>query len=212
MIYQAPGHLVPAKWWSVIVEGPECAVLARHSRCSLSRTFRLPWAATKLNWVRRRGTCVWQISLLAPVCLRGVFCLAASPSPLFRVHSLVCWLCTRSPPPPIAVSRQRKIKREEKRASSSNMGVWLLCWPWACPPGFLASFSGITNYEEYSLIQETTEDKKEDAMGTLKKDRTLLRDERKMEKLKAKLHTDDDSELEKRTFPQSPPEAWSISW
>lgn len=39
------------------------------------------------------------------------------------------------------------------------------------------------------------EDKKEDAMGTLKKDRTLLlRDERKMEKLKAKLHTDDDCE------------------
>lgn len=31
-------------------------------------------------------------------------------------------------------------------------------------------------------------------MGTLKKDRTLLRDERKMEKLKAKLHTDDDCE------------------
>ncbi len=34
-------------------------------------------------------------------------------------------------------------------------------------------------------------------MGTLKKDRTLLlRDERKMEKLKAKLHTDDDCECE----------------
>lgn len=56
--------------------------------------------------------------------------------------------------------------------------------------------SGITNYEEYSLIQEVPEDKKEDGMGTLKKDRTLLlRDERKMEKLKAKLHTDDDCEL-----------------
>lgn len=56
-------------------------------------------------------------------------------------------------------------------------------------------FSGITNYEEYSLIQEVTEDKKEDGVGTLKKDRTLLlRDERKMEKLKAKLHTDDDCE------------------
>lgn len=54
---------------------------------------------------------------------------------------------------------------------------------------------GITNYEEYSLIQETVEEKKEDGMGTLKKDRTLLRDERKMEKLKAKLHTDDDCEL-----------------
>lgn len=53
---------------------------------------------------------------------------------------------------------------------------------------------GITNYEEYSLIQDTVEEKKEDGMGTLKKDRTLLRDERKMEKLKAKLHTDDDCE------------------
>uniref|UniRef100_A0A7N6AA34 Talin 2b n=1 Tax=Anabas testudineus TaxID=64144 RepID=A0A7N6AA34_ANATE len=59
----------------------------------------------------------------------------------------------------------------------------------------ICSRIGITNYEEYSLIQEMTEDKKEDGMGTLKKDRTLLlRDERKMEKLKAKLHTDDDCE------------------
>uniref|UniRef100_A0A673CK07 Talin 2b n=1 Tax=Sphaeramia orbicularis TaxID=375764 RepID=A0A673CK07_9TELE len=57
----------------------------------------------------------------------------------------------------------------------------------------ICSRIGITNYEEYSLIQEVTEDKKEEGMGTLKKDRTLLlRDERKMEKLKAKLHTDDD--------------------
>ncbi|XP_061132900.1 talin-2a [Syngnathus typhle] len=56
----------------------------------------------------------------------------------------------------------------------------------------ICSRIGITNYEEYSLIQETAEEKKEEGMGTLKKDRTLLRDERKMEKLKAKLHTDDD--------------------
>ncbi|XP_075906783.1 talin-2 [Nelusetta ayraudi] len=56
----------------------------------------------------------------------------------------------------------------------------------------ICSRIGITNYEEYSLIQETVEEKKEDGMGTLKKDRTLLRDERKMEKLKAKLHTDDE--------------------
>uniref|UniRef100_A0A671WEH4 Talin 2a n=1 Tax=Sparus aurata TaxID=8175 RepID=A0A671WEH4_SPAAU len=56
----------------------------------------------------------------------------------------------------------------------------------------ICSRIGITNYEEYSLIQDTVEEKKEDGMGTLKKDRTLLRDERKMEKLKAKLHTDDD--------------------
>uniref|UniRef100_A0A7N8XY74 Talin 2 n=1 Tax=Mastacembelus armatus TaxID=205130 RepID=A0A7N8XY74_9TELE len=57
----------------------------------------------------------------------------------------------------------------------------------------ICSRIGITNYEEYSLIQEVPEDKKEEGMGTLKKDRTLLlRDERKMEKLKAKLHTDDE--------------------
>uniref|UniRef100_A0A1A7XNS5 Talin 2 n=2 Tax=Iconisemion striatum TaxID=60296 RepID=A0A1A7XNS5_9TELE len=56
----------------------------------------------------------------------------------------------------------------------------------------ICSRIGITNYEEYSLIQETAEEKKEEGTGTLKKDRTLLRDERKMEKLKAKLHTDDD--------------------
>uniref|UniRef100_A0ABM5EYZ9 Talin-2 n=1 Tax=Pogona vitticeps TaxID=103695 RepID=A0ABM5EYZ9_9SAUR len=56
----------------------------------------------------------------------------------------------------------------------------------------ICSRIGITNYEEYSLIQESTEEKKEENTGTLKKDRTLLRDEKKMEKLKAKLHTDDD--------------------
>ncbi|XP_026310862.1 talin-2 [Piliocolobus tephrosceles] len=56
----------------------------------------------------------------------------------------------------------------------------------------ICSRIGITNYEEYSLIQETIDEKKEEGTGTLKKDRTLLRDERKMERLKAKLHTDDD--------------------
>uniref|UniRef100_A0AAQ4S7L3 Talin 2 n=1 Tax=Gasterosteus aculeatus aculeatus TaxID=481459 RepID=A0AAQ4S7L3_GASAC len=57
----------------------------------------------------------------------------------------------------------------------------------------ICSRIGITNYEEYSVIQEVMEEKKEDGMGTLRKDRTLLlRDERKMGKLKAKLHTDDE--------------------
>ncbi|XP_066503310.1 talin-2a [Hoplias malabaricus] len=56
----------------------------------------------------------------------------------------------------------------------------------------ICSRIGITNYDEYSLIRELLEEKKDDGMGSLKKDRTLLRDERKMEKLKAKLHTDDD--------------------
>nr|XP_047911866.1 talin-1 isoform X1 [Anser cygnoides]XP_047911868.1 talin-1 isoform X1 [Anser cygnoides] len=51
---------------------------------------------------------------------------------------------------------------------------------------------GITNYDEYSLVREIMEEKKEEVTGTLKKDKTLLRDERKMEKLKQKLHTDDE--------------------
>lgn len=81
----------------------------------------------------------------------------------------------------------------QPRLSSPPLRIsWLTCAP----------FSGITNYEEYSLIQEVTEEKKEEGMGTLKRDRTLLqRDERKMEKLKAKLHTDDDCECELETPP-----------
>lgn len=38
------------------------------------------------------------------------------------------------------------------------------------------------------------EEKKEEVTGTLRKDKTLLRDEKKMEKLKQKLHTDDERE------------------
>uniref|UniRef100_A0A3P8VSG0 Talin 2a n=1 Tax=Cynoglossus semilaevis TaxID=244447 RepID=A0A3P8VSG0_CYNSE len=67
----------------------------------------------------------------------------------------------------------------------------------------ICSRIGITNYEEYSLIQETVEEKRDDGMGTLKKDRTLLRDERKMEKLKAKLHTDDDYDILNGSHPVS---------
>lgn len=56
----------------------------------------------------------------------------------------------------------------------------------------LCSPAGITNYDEYSLVREIMEEKKEEVTGTLKKDKTLLRDEKKMEKLKQKLHTDDE--------------------
>lgn len=56
----------------------------------------------------------------------------------------------------------------------------------------LCAPAGITNYDEYSLVREIMEEKKEEVTGTLKKDKTLLRDEKKMEKLKQKLHTDDE--------------------
>uniref|UniRef100_A0AAY4DRI7 Talin 1 n=2 Tax=Denticeps clupeoides TaxID=299321 RepID=A0AAY4DRI7_9TELE len=51
---------------------------------------------------------------------------------------------------------------------------------------------GITNHDEYSLVRDITEEKKEETTGTLKRDKTLLRDDKKMEKLKQKLHTDDE--------------------
>ncbi|CAF88570.1 unnamed protein product, partial [Tetraodon nigroviridis] len=51
---------------------------------------------------------------------------------------------------------------------------------------------GITNYDEYSLVRDMGEEKKEETTGTLRKDKTLLRDDKKMEKLKQKLHTDDE--------------------
>uniref|UniRef100_A0A8D2KWM4 Talin 1 n=1 Tax=Varanus komodoensis TaxID=61221 RepID=A0A8D2KWM4_VARKO len=58
---------------------------------------------------------------------------------------------------------------------------------------------GITNYDEYSLVRELVEEKKEEQTGTLRKDKTLLRDEKKMEKLKQKLRAP--------THPVPPPQA-----
>lgn len=41
-------------------------------------------------------------------------------------------------------------------------------------------------------MRDLGEEKKEETTGTLRKDKTLLRDDKKMEKLKQKLHTDDE--------------------
>lgn len=59
---------------------------------------------------------------------------------------------------------------------------------------FVCSQLGIANYEEYSLIHDLPEAEKEKTM-TLKKqiDKTLSRDHKKMEELRRKLHTEDDS-------------------
>lgn len=58
---------------------------------------------------------------------------------------------------------------------------------------------GIANYEEYSLINDLPDNEKEKCL-TLKKDKTLHRDFKKMEELKKKLHTDDDSKQFKPKF------------
>ncbi|CAF0748960.1 unnamed protein product [Brachionus calyciflorus] len=56
---------------------------------------------------------------------------------------------------------------------------------------YICSQMGIANYEEYSLINEMSDNEKE-KYQTIKKDKTLHRDHKKMEELKKKLHTDDD--------------------
>lgn len=43
---------------------------------------------------------------------------------------------------------------------------------------------GIINYDEYLLVWELMEEKKEEIIGILRKDKILLWDEKKMEKLK----------------------------
>ena len=65
---------------------------------------------------------------------------------------------------------------------------------------------GITNHDEYSLVRELMEEKKEEVTGTLRKDKTLLRDEKKMEKLKQKLHTDD--ECKQKEKKEGPGNGW----
>jgi len=51
--------------------------------------------------------------------------------------------------------------------------------------------SGITNHEEYSLVRELSD---EDRMRTLtmKRDRSIAKDQKKLEEMKRKLHTDDE--------------------
>ena len=51
--------------------------------------------------------------------------------------------------------------------------------------------SGITNHEEYSLVRELSD---EDRMRTLtmKRDRSIAKDQKKLDEMKKKLHTDDE--------------------
>jgi talin len=61
---------------------------------------------------------------------------------------------------------------------------------------YICSQIGIANYEEYSLIYDMPIAEKEKTL-TLKRqhDKSLSRDFKKMEELKKKLHTEDDSEF-----------------
>ncbi|XP_052786529.1 talin-1-like isoform X4 [Mya arenaria] len=55
----------------------------------------------------------------------------------------------------------------------------------------ITSKIGITNHEEYSLILEIAEDEKEKTL-TLKRDKSIAKDQKKLEEMRKKLHTEDD--------------------
>ena len=56
---------------------------------------------------------------------------------------------------------------------------------------FISMFSGITNHEEYSLVYELPDAEREKTL-TLKRDKSIAKDQKKLDEMKRKLHTDDD--------------------
>ena len=53
---------------------------------------------------------------------------------------------------------------------------------------------GITNHEEYSLIVELPDDEKEKTL-TLKRDKSIAKDQKKLEEMRRRLHTEDEGML-----------------
>ena len=55
------------------------------------------------------------------------------------------------------------------------------------------------NHEEYSLVRDLSDDEKEKTL-TLKRDRSIAKDQKKLDEMKKKLHTDDECKRRMRTF------------
>lgn len=53
---------------------------------------------------------------------------------------------------------------------------------------------GITNHDEYSLVRDLPEAEREKTL-TLKRDKSIAKDQKKMDEMKRKLHTDDECKL-----------------
>ena len=56
---------------------------------------------------------------------------------------------------------------------------------------FCVYMAGITNHDEYSLVRELSDDEKEKTL-TLKRDRSIAKDQKKLDEMKKRLHTDDE--------------------
>ena len=50
---------------------------------------------------------------------------------------------------------------------------------------------GISNHEEYSLVRDLPESERERTL-TLKRDKSIAKDQKKMDEMKKKLHTDNE--------------------
>ena len=50
---------------------------------------------------------------------------------------------------------------------------------------------GITNHDEYSLVRDMPDDEKMKTL-TIKRDKSIAKDQKKLDEMKKKLHTDDD--------------------
>ena len=51
--------------------------------------------------------------------------------------------------------------------------------------------SVLTNHDEYSLVRETTEEERTKTL-TLRRDKSIAKDQKKLDEMKRKLHTDDE--------------------
>ena len=56
--------------------------------------------------------------------------------------------------------------------------------------------AGIANHEEYSLVRDLPDSEREKTL-TLKRDKSIAKDQKKMDEMKKKLHTDDECMLPK---------------
>ena len=55
-------------------------------------------------------------------------------------------------------------------------------------------FPGITNHDEYSLVRELCDEEKEKTL-TLRRDKSIAKDQKKLDEMKKKLHTEDEGKL-----------------
>ena len=58
---------------------------------------------------------------------------------------------------------------------------------------YFSCFAGLTNHEEYSLVRELSDSERLKTL-TMKRDKSIAKDQKKLDEMKKKLHTDDERE------------------